>query len=172
MHTAKDIWSPLPCAYTRQRSHASPTCNPGYMPASWQFLCRAGFRSWARQRSNLCRARDARQCLRARQCHSARQCYRARQWHSARQCRSARQWFKTHGKPLSHGNESEHTATRILTAMVFAVQVWKGARERRLCRAGHCRATFAVRGRPAKALPSQKCPLPCELPARQRMILP
>ena len=136
MHTAKDIWSPLPCAYTRQRSHASPTCSPGNMLASWQVLCRAGFRSCARQRSNLCRAR-------------ARCC--------ARQCHSARQWFKAHGNPISHGNGSQRTATHCLTAMAFAVRGWKGARQRRLCRAGRCHATFAVRGRPAKALPSQNC---------------
>jgi hypothetical protein len=30
MHTAKDIWSPLPCVYTRQRSHVVQACAPSH----------------------------------------------------------------------------------------------------------------------------------------------
>jgi hypothetical protein len=67
--------------------------------------------------------------------------------------------FAAHGKAASLGK-------------AFAVRFSLDARQRWLCRAGRCRAFFAVQGRTAKALPSVFGPLPCVLAARQCPVLP
>jgi hypothetical protein len=85
---------------------------------------------------------------------------------------AARQTLKAHGNHTRTATLSQRTAKPVRTAKAFAVPLPRGARQRRLCRAVHCRAFFAVQARSAKALPSVFGPLPCVLAARQSPVLP
>jgi hypothetical protein len=67
---------------------------------------------------------------------------------------AARQPFQPHGKEICTAKQGQRTAKHGCTAKAFAVPLARGARQSRLCRAGRCRAVFAVQARTAKALPS------------------
>jgi hypothetical protein len=73
---------------------------------------------------------------------------------------------------MLHGKASSAHGKGGTLGKGFAGQFSRDARWRTFCRAERCQAFFAVHDRTANALPSRFCPLPCDLAARQRTILP